>query len=107
MKKQQKLLFSLALLVFFSISTTACTELMESLDTNYAEPAIISKHEARQIALHHSGVKPNRATFNEVHYEDRQNGGVYKVKFHTPNRIFNYTINARNGNVKNYNIRKR
>lgn len=69
--------------------------------------AKISPNEAKHIALRHSGVEAKRATFQKVDYDSGRHGGTYEVKFHTPNRRFEYTISARDGKVLNSSQNKR
>lgn len=104
-------LTSLALLIALSLANTHCTEYDDSLaPPPPVQYSIISRQEARHIALNHSGVAPKRATFEKVVFNDGKNGGRYKVRFSTPNRIFVYTIRAHDGkviDVKINNLNKR
>lgn len=105
-----KSLMTLVILLAMTVSVSACTTVTYEASPpppapSQQAPAKISKSEARHIALRHSGVAQNRATFDKVTYDHSSN--TYKIKFHTPNRVFHYSINARNGNVRNFDIKNK
>ena len=84
----------------YDISLTG--EILEySIDSNYTDynqSAVISREEAKEIALNHAGV--NNATNIEIELDDNE----YKVEFKVGRQEYEYEINATTGKIISYEI---
>ena len=66
--------------------------------------AKISSERAKEIALKHAGVPKNSARFTKIKVDT--NGGIatYEPEFYFNNREYEYSINANNGEILEFEI---
>ena len=70
-----------------------------SIDSNYKKPnPIITKDEAKQIALNHANVS------NIYDYEIELDDNKYEIEFKSDNKEYEYEINATTGKIIEYEI---
>ena len=70
-----------------------------SIDSNYKKPnPIITKDEAKQIALNHANVS------NIYDYEIELDDNKYEIEFKSSNKEYEYEINATTGKIIEYEI---
>ncbi len=83
----------------YDIDATTGKIIKYSIDNNYKEPnPIISKDEAKQIALNHANVT------NIYEYEIELDDNKYEIEFKSGNKEYEYEINATTGKIIEYEI---
>ncbi len=83
----------------YEINATTGKIIKYSIDNNYKEPnPIISKEEAKQIALDHANVT------NITNYEIELDDNKYEIEFEANNKEYSYEINATTGKIIEYEI---
>ena len=83
----------------YEINATTGKIIKYSIDNNYKEPnPIISKDEAKQIALNHANVS------NIYDYEIELDDNKYEIEFKSGNKEYEYEINATTGKIIEYEI---
>lgn len=83
----------------YEINATTGKIIKYSIDTNHKEPnPIISKDEAKQIALNHANV--TNITNCEIELDDNK----YEIEFKYNNKEYSYEINATTGKIIEYEI---
>ncbi len=83
----------------YEINATTGKIIKYSIDNNYKEPnPIISKEEAKQIALDHANVT------NITNYEIELDDNKYEIEFKANNKEYSYEINATTGKIIEYEI---
>ena len=83
----------------YEINATTGKIIKYSIDNNYKKPnPIISKDEAKQIALDHANVT------NITNYEIELDDNKYEIEFKANNKEYDYEINATTGKIIEYEI---
>ena len=83
----------------YEINATTGKIIKYSIDNNYKEPnPIITKDEAKQIALNHANVS------NITNYEIELDDNKYEIEFKSGNKEYEYEINATTGKIIEYEI---
>ena len=83
----------------YEINATTGKIIKYSIDSNYKKPnPIISKDEAKQIALNHANVS------NIYDYEIELDDNKYEIEFTANNKEYSYEINATTGKIIEYEI---
>ena len=83
----------------YEINATTGKIIKYSIDNNYKKPnPIISKDEAKQIALDHANVT------NITNYEIELDDNKYEIEFKYNNKEYSYEINATTGKIIEYEI---
>ena len=83
----------------YEINATTGKIIKYSIDNNYKEPnPVISKDEAKQIALNHANVT------NITNYEIELDDNKYEIEFNANNKEYSYEINATTGKIIEYEI---
>ena len=83
----------------YEINATTGKIIKYSIDNNYKKPnPIISKDEAKQIALNHANVT------NITNYEIELDDNKYEIEFKYNNKEYSYEINATTGKIIEYEI---
>lgn len=71
----------------------------ESSVTNSNTYSVISKEEAKEIALNHSGLSLNNISFTKVELDYDDGVEKYEIEFYSNNKEYNYEINAQTGSI--------
>ena len=83
----------------YEIDATTGKIIKYSIDNNYKEPnPIITKDEAKKIALNHANVS------NIFDYEIELDDNKYEIEFKSGNKEYDYEINATTGKIIEYEI---
>ena len=83
----------------YEIDATTGKIIKYSIDNNYKEPnPIITKDEAKKIALNHANVT------NIFDYEIELDDNKYEIEFKSGNKEYDYEINATTGKIIEYEI---
>ncbi len=76
----------------------------ENPDSYSSSTPVITVDKAKEIALSHSGINAESATFTKVKLDKDDGIEVYEIEFYTSDKEYEYEISAHNGAVKSAKV---